>query len=206
MSGLLQRASDLWRRFHGRGTYPHEMAFLLRLPLRELVFSRRQLLERLQLRADAVVLEIGPGPGYFSPSVARAVPAGRLELLDLQPEMLAIARRHVRCAGCENVHFTCGAGDRVPYRSGTFDVAFAVAVLGEVPDPAACVHEVARVLRPGGTLSITELPGDPDALSQAEVLALCEPVGFHQRDVLPLRGGYSLTLSLGAERDSSGET
>jgi len=185
---------EIWARFQGRGAYPHQLAFLLRIPLRELVFSRRRLVALLRLESDSRVLEIGPGPGFFSAAVARAVPAGGLALLDLQREMLRKARRHVQRAGLSNVHFACGSAAHLPYRPATFDRVFLVAVLGEVPDPTECVREIARVLRPGGRLVITELPGDPDALSQADLQAMVEPFGFRSIDCVALRGGYSIVL------------
>lgn len=188
--------SETWQRFHGRGVYPAELAFLLRIPLRELVFSTRQLIERLRLRPDSAVLEIGPGPGYFSPAVASTVPRGRLELLDLQPAMLRKARRRVRRANGANVHYTCASASRLPYADGVFDAVFMVAVLGEVDDPEGCLREVVRVLRPGGLLSVTELPGDPDALARETVESLARPTGLRPFDFLAVRRGFSLTLQL----------
>src|SRR5512145_652167 len=85
------RWRDVWRRFSGRGAYPHELAFLLTLPLRRLIQPPARLVARLGLAPDARVLELGPGPGYFSVELARAVPRGRVVLYDLQREMLAKA-------------------------------------------------------------------------------------------------------------------
>jgi ubiquinone/menaquinone biosynthesis C-methylase UbiE len=156
--------SEIWARFHGRGVYPHQLAFLLRLPVRDLVFSRRDLVEALRLDADCAVLEVGPGPGFFSPAVARAVSRGRLELLDVQLPMLRKSRRRIRRAKRSNVGFACGSATRLPYRSDTFDRVFLVAVIGEVSCIEECAGEITRILRPGGLLVVGELPGDPDAL------------------------------------------
>jgi ubiquinone/menaquinone biosynthesis C-methylase UbiE len=187
----LRRARDVWRRFTGRGAYPHQLAFVLLTPLRALLLSPAELVRRLGVGEGARVLEIGPGPGYFSPAVARHVARGRLELFDLQREMLAKARRRLRRAGPTNVGFTQGDGGSLPYRERAFDAAFLVAVLGEVPDPPSCVAEVARVLRPGGVLSVTELPGDPDALSAAEVRAMAETAGLAPGASFATRGGFT---------------
>lgn len=192
----MNRWRDVWSRFQGRGTYPHQLAFLLRIPLRALIFSPRELVALLRLEPGHSVLEIGPGPGFFSTAVARAIPVGRLALLDLQREMLQKARRHVRRAGLANVIFTAGSASKLPYRRASFDRAFLVAVLGEVPDVAACAREIARVLRPGGLLVVTELPGDPDAISLDGLVSLFEPLGLHPIERAAFRGGGSLVFEI----------
>jgi ubiquinone/menaquinone biosynthesis C-methylase UbiE len=194
---VLERYREVWRRFAGRGAYPHELAFVLLTPLRGLLLSPAELVRRLGVAEDARVLELGPGPGYFSPGVARRVARGRLELFDLQAEMLTKARRRLRRAGATNTGFTRGDGAALPYRDGAFDAVFLIAVLGEVPDPRGCVAEVARVLRPGGVLSVTELPGDPDALSAGEVRSLAESAGLSPAASFPVRGGFTANFAKG---------
>src|SRR5437762_14369084 len=93
----IARWKDVWTRFSGRGTYPHELAGMLLFPLRRIVLSPERLVASLHLTRTSRVLEIGSGPGFFSIDVARAVPQGRLELLDIQAEMLPKARRPLRC-------------------------------------------------------------------------------------------------------------
>jgi ubiquinone/menaquinone biosynthesis C-methylase UbiE len=56
--------------------------------LRRLVLSPEKLADCLHPDEAARVLEIGPGPGYFSVEVARRLSQGRLDLFDLQREML----------------------------------------------------------------------------------------------------------------------
>jgi CAAX protease family protein len=162
----LARVKDIWRRFSGRGTYPHQLAFLLLFPMRRILLSPGKLVRHLHLTPASRVLELGPGPGFFSVDVARSVPAGRLELVDIQREMLQKARRRLGRAGVRNVGYTQANAVMLPFEPGVFDVAFLVAVLGEVPDPKACLLSIARVLRAGGRLSVTELAGDPDALDE----------------------------------------
>ena len=169
---------DIWRRFNGRGTYPQELAAILLFPLRRIVLSPEKLVRHLHLTRTSRVLEVGPGPGFFSIDVARAIPEGRLELMDIQREMLRKARGRLSAAGAQNAGYTQANAVKLPFQSGTFDVAFLVAVLGEVTDPKACLISIADVLRPGGLLSVAELPGDPDALTEEQLRSLTQDTGL----------------------------
>ena len=92
--------------------------------------------------------------------------------------MLQMARRRLRRAGVRNASYTQANAVTLPFRSGAFDVAFLVAVLGEVPDPKACLSSIADALRPGGLLSVAELPGDPDALTEEQLRTLTHGTGL----------------------------
>ena len=169
---------DVWRRFSGRGTYPHELAAMLLIPLRRIVLSPEKLIPHLHLVRTSRVVEVGPGPGFFSIDVAQAVPQGRLELVDIQREMLQQARHRLQRAGVPNVGYTQATAARLPFQLRTFDVAFLVAVLGEVPDPKACMNSIADVLRPEGLLVVAELPGDPDALAEEQLRDCAQGAGL----------------------------
>jgi ubiquinone/menaquinone biosynthesis C-methylase UbiE len=108
--------------------------------------------------------------------------------------MLLKARRRVHRAGLGNVYFTQASATSLPFKPATFDTVFLVAVLGEVPDPPACVAAVAAVLRPDGILSVTELPGDPDALSESDVREMAEASGLRCLERFPVRGGFTMNL------------
>lgn len=165
------------RRFGtGKGeVYPASGARLLLNPLRRLVqFSPAQLADRLELRGDERVLDLGCGPGYYAPEVARRLRTGRLVLFDLQAEMLGRARKRVgRRAGPNSTSrtgATQGDATQLPFPAGTFDVVVLVTVLGEVPDPDAALSEAARVLRPGGLLSVSETSTDPDLIAHDDLV------------------------------------
>jgi ubiquinone/menaquinone biosynthesis C-methylase UbiE len=96
---------DVVKRGFGRGTCPYQLAFLLEFGLRRFILSPERLAGRLELNENSRVLELGPGPGYFSRAVARRVPKGYLLLADLQPEMLRKARGKLRDAGIRNTGF-----------------------------------------------------------------------------------------------------
>src|SRR5882757_460730 len=159
--------------------YPHWAAGLLDNPIRRLIDRPAAVVDRLALTGAERVLELGPGPGFYSTEIARRVPQGQLDLFDIQPEMLDKARRNLEDAGCRNVGYHAGDASRgFPFADGQFDVAFLAAVLGEVPDKSACIRELARVLRPGGSLVLVESFPDPDRLSVQTLRDLAEPEGF----------------------------
>jgi ubiquinone/menaquinone biosynthesis C-methylase UbiE len=184
---------DILKRGVGRGTCPHQLAFLLEFGLRRFILSPERLAERLELKETARVLELGPGPGYFSRAVARRIPRGYLMLVDLQREMLQKARGKLARFGLGNVGFVQANGATLPVPSGAWDCVFLVAVLGEVSDSRSCLREIYRVLRPGGLLSLTEQPGDPDFIALPEARRLAEGVGFRLEKVYG--GGKNYTAS-----------
>lgn len=191
----LARWQDVFNRLSGQGVYPHELAFLLDLPLRKLILSPQQVVDQLHLTPQAQVLEIGPGPGYFSGEVARRIPGGQLTLLDIQVEMLHKTRRKLRQAAITNARWVQASAGTLPFTTGVFDVVFLVTVLGEIPKPRACLQAIQPVLRPGGLLSITEMQGDPDALNQAEVQHLAQQCGFTLLETFSLFKGFTLNFT-----------
>lgn len=166
---------------HEHGYMPYTEAHHLLNPLRKLVLSPRRLAQRLDLKPDSRVLELGPGPGFFSPEVARCVPHGKLVLVDVQQEMLDMARERLESQGLANVEYHKGEAASLPLDTESFDVVFLVAVLGEVPDRDACLREIRRVLRPDGLLSLTEMKvGDPDRIPMPELLKSVQAAGFRR--------------------------
>jgi len=166
------------RRFFGKGTCPYQLSFILDSPLRRLILSPQKLADRLHLKENFKVLEIGPGSGFFSVEAARRIPQGHLELFDIQQEMLEKARHKIESAGLHNVGFTQGDTVDLPFDENEFDVVFLVAVLGEVSNKERCLGAIYRILKPSGLLSITEQPGDPDFLPLPVVRSLAEKQGF----------------------------
>ena len=159
--------------------FPHQWSFILELSARRLLITPTQLADRLHLTKRSQVLEVGCGSGVFSVEVARRVPQGHLELFDLQPEMLDRARRKIEAAGLGRVvGYTQGDARRLALPAARFDVAFMVAVLGEVPEPRKCLAALRRVLRPGGILSITEHLPDPDFSRFSYLRGLVAQAGF----------------------------
>lgn len=163
----------------GNFPFPHQASFVLDNPLRRWLADPARPVDGLELTGSERVLELGPGPGFFSVEIARRLTDGQLDLFDIQPEMLAKARRKLEAAGHRNVGFHVGeAGAGLPFPDNTFDAAFLAGVLGEVPDKVSCIRSLRRVLKPGGRLVFQEVFSDPDRLSTADLRALAEPDGF----------------------------
>src|ERR1043166_8756702 len=144
-----------------------------------------RIIGRLQLRPTDRVLEVGCGPGFFSPAVARRLPAGHLTLLDAQAPMLAMAKQRLEKHGVAEFTGVLASADNLPFAGAAFDLVFMVTVLGEVPDRAAAVREAARVLRPGGRLSSTEAAGDPDRVNGRELDELAARAGLAKDESWP---------------------
>ncbi|HTQ13268.1 MAG TPA: methyltransferase domain-containing protein [Rhizomicrobium sp.] len=167
-----------WQRLAGKGIYPAKYAIFLLLPFRGLMLSPTRLIRRMGIGRGDAVLEIGCGPGYFSPAVARHLREGKLVLFDYQDAMLDIAERRLRRKGLTNYERHQGDAKALPFADASFDAAFLVTVLGEVGDPARALSEAARVLRPGGRLSVSELTGDPDYVRFDRLKPMAEAAGL----------------------------
>jgi ubiquinone/menaquinone biosynthesis C-methylase UbiE len=147
-----------WRR--NPSACPYSQRFWVEAP--HPFVTRGRLREALDPRPEERLLEVGPGTGYYSLPVAEwLTPSGSLDVLDLQPEMLdhTLARAEER--GIGNIAATRADARALPYPDGSFDGAFLVAVLGEIPDQVTALRELRRVLRADGRLVVGELFGDP---------------------------------------------
>ncbi len=161
-----------------KGVFPHQLAFTLLIPFRSIFLSPKRLVSYLELKRDYRVLEVGPGPGYFSVEVARAIPDGELVLTDIQEEMLAKARARLTSKRIPNVEYHLCDGEGFPFKNKEFDVIYMVTVLGEVENRKKYAGEFFRMLRPGGILSVSEQAGDPDKMSVNEIKGLFLAAGF----------------------------
>jgi arsenite methyltransferase len=104
------------------------------------------------------VVDVGCGAGIDSLIAARKVgPEGRVIGVDMTPVMLEKARRGAEEAGLSNVEFREGYAEALPVEDGWADAVISNGVLNLMPDKAAALAEMARVLKPGGRLQIADI-------------------------------------------------
>jgi ubiquinone/menaquinone biosynthesis C-methylase UbiE len=156
---------------------PYNQRFWIQAP--HPLITRSRLRQALEPRAGERVLEVGPGTGYYALEVAEWIaPDGRLEIFDLQQEMLDHTLRHAAERGLENVAATQGDATRLPYEDASFDAAYLVTVLGEIPDQAAALLELRRVLKSGGRLVVGEVALDPHVVFPGPLRERAEAAGL----------------------------
>ncbi len=120
------------------------------------------------LQPGETVLDLGSGGGIdVLLSAARVGPTGFAYGLDMTDEMLELARRNAAAAGATNVDFRKGRIESIPLGDASVDVVISNCVVNLSTDKAAVLAEVARVLRPGGRMGISDVVAD-DALSPTE--------------------------------------
>ena len=154
------------------------------------------------LHEGEVVLDLGSGGGIdVILSAKRVGPTGTAYGLDMTDEMLALARTNAADAGVTNVHFLKGVIEQIPLPAGSVDVVISNCVINLSVDKPAVVTEIARVLKPGGRIGISDVVAEdhlaPEqralrgsyvgciagALSKEEYEAGLEAAGFEQVSV-----------------------
>jgi ubiquinone/menaquinone biosynthesis C-methylase UbiE len=182
------------KRFASKGIFPYQFAFTLLIPLRNIFLSPKKLIERLELKENFDVLEIGPGPGYFSAKVAREIPKGKLVLADIQKEMLTYSKKRLDRKGIRNVEYKLCDGQKLDFDIESFDRVYMVTVIGEVENKEVYIKEIYRILKKGGILSISELAVDPDKISISELKELVGICNFKLKNKYGSNKNYTVNF------------
>ncbi len=155
-----------------------------------------------ELREGETVLDLGSGGGIdVILSAKRVGPSGVAYGLDMTDEMLALAQQNARDADVTNVHFLKGIIEQIPLPADSVDVVISNCVINLSTDKPAVLTEIARVLKPGGRVGVSDVVAEdrltPEeraergsyvgciagALSESEYVAGLEAAGFEDVSV-----------------------
>jgi ubiquinone/menaquinone biosynthesis C-methylase UbiE len=157
-AAALAGAALWWRK--NPSACPYSQRFWVEAP--HPFITRERLRSILEPVPGERMLEVGPGTGYYTLPAARWLePGGRLDVLDVQQEMLDHTLRRADEAGISGIAPARADAREMPYEDDTFDAAYLITVLGEIPDQDAALRELRRVVRPNGRIVVGELFGDP---------------------------------------------
>lgn len=186
----------VYRRFAGNLPCPSSLSFLVENPFFNRVAGAELLLDRAGVVAGLRVLDAGCGPGRITlPAAARVGPNGEVVALDIQQAMLDKVQAKIDAQNAGNVRLLHGGLGQGHLEPDSFDRAFLVTVLGEIPDKASALSEIYASLKPGGLLSVTEVLPDPDFLMPDTVSRLARAAGFVERELIGGLPAYTMNLA-----------
>jgi len=176
---------------------PWWLGWALANPLRKLFQNPADIL-RWHVAEGMVVLEPGPGMGFFTLQLARFCgPSGKVIAVDIEPKMLEVLARRAQRAG---------VGDRIETRqaqleslgvqdlAGTVDLVLAFAMVHELPNPARFYSEAAEALKPGGRLLLAEPRGHVRAAEFDKSLRSAEGAGLRLVDTPRIPWSHAAVL------------
>ena len=118
-------------------------------------------LSKLALDPDAVVADIGCGPGVFSLRFARVVPRGVVYAVDVEPKQLDALREQLLAGGFDNVVPVLASYSTPHLPPNSCDLIFIADTYHHIDDRVAYMHRLLRVLKRGGRLAVLEYKPGP---------------------------------------------
>jgi arsenite methyltransferase len=158
---------------------------------------REAAIAKAYLRPEWAVADIGAGTGFLAAGLAPLVK--RVYVVDGSAAMLAVAKKNL--AAFQNVEFHEADGAGLPFPDESLDAVFANMYLHHTPDPLAAIREMARVLRPGGRLVITDMDEHTHAWLKEEMADVWQ--GFARAQV---RDWFQQTGLVNTIVDSTGQS
>jgi ubiquinone/menaquinone biosynthesis C-methylase UbiE len=178
---------------------PEFLAGAIDNPLRRRIQPPDETAGRHGIEAGMQVLEVGPGNGRYTLATARQVgEQGTVVTVDIEPRMIERVRARAEAEGVTNVDAWVADVYDLPFDEGSFDAAYMIAVIGEIPDPDRAMREFHRVLKPRGTLAFSELLMDPDYPRASTLMRKASAVGFRLREKVGKWFYYTLVFEKAA--------
>ncbi len=160
------------------------------------------------LKPGETVVDLGCGGGLDVLLAAKRVgPTGRAIGIDMTPPMLELARRNAERAGARNAEFYHAMIDSLPLPDSTVDCVISNCVINLAPDKGAVFKEVARVLKPGGRLAVSDIalkrPLPPevggDLMAYVGCIAGAIPVEEYRRGLMEAGFAHVRVIDTGAD-------
>ncbi len=126
-------------------------------PSRLELFDPEKVLREFGVREGMVLLDVGTGPGFYLPYLSRLVgDKGKVYAVDVQEEMVKLAREKVEKEGLRNVEVLLSEENRIPLPDSSVDFVFMAFTFHELEDPKRFVEELKRVAKPFAYLGIID--------------------------------------------------
>lgn len=138
----------------------HLAAGWLERPSREREEQPQTLMTALNLKPTNVVADIGAGTGYFSFRMSPLVPQGKVQAVDIQPEMLAMVNALKQEKHVTNVETVLGSITNPNLKAGSIDLALLVDAYHEFDHPREMMQAIAQALKPNGRVVLVEYRGE----------------------------------------------
>lgn len=155
----------------------------------------------LSYRPGETVLEMGCAAGASLAEIAETY-AVRVAGIDLEPAQIAFAREHLAEMGVKDPDLRVGDATALPWDDDSFDHVYIMWLLEHLPDSRAVLGEAMRVLKPGGTITLTET--DYDTFTASPTSEPYEYLRTSIRDLFAASGQPTVGRELGAQLRAAG--
>lgn len=151
------------RRYH-KFPVPAFMTRLIDNPIRrKLIQKPETVAKRMKLEPGMIVIEIGPGKGNYTKSLAKNIlPDGKVYAIDIQDSIIYHLKKKIEKENIINVIPKLDDVYNLSFEDESVDRILMIACLPEIPDPIRVLKELKRILKPNGLISLSEMLPDPD--------------------------------------------
>lgn len=178
---------------HGFGHHHFDPRRMREMHSRHTLFAPEDFLQDFIGSSDAVLADIGCGPGFFALPAAKLLTAGRVLAIDLQQDSLDIVARDAAEAGLHNIETIRADAADLPLAEESVDAVLMARFLNSFPQRDAILQEAWRVLRPGGRIYLVQwdrvaTPMGPPLqirIGQEEIRGILADLGFAVRQIWP---------------------
>lgn len=176
---------------------PWWIGYFLLIPWRRFIHNPKLILSPY-VREGMMVLDVGPGMGYFTLELAQLVgPPGRVIGVDVQEKMLEKLRTRAQKAGLHGRITTVRASEQslgLQEFAGKIDFALAFAVVHEAADQAKLLEEIHRAMKPGALLLLVEPKGHVTRAAFEKTLAIAQNQGFNAAADVLIKQSHAAVL------------